>query len=229
MTAAIAVEKSSNAKVGDVSVTLASQASCPSICPFRGSGCYAESGPMALHTNRLNSDPITSSIAIAQQEAAAIRNLSGKRHLRLHTVGDCRTDRAARIVALAAAEFSAKHGKVAWSYTHSWRTVSRKSWMQVSVLASCETMQDIQEAQDRGYATAIVVEHHPENGRAYKVGEQTIIPCPQQTRENVTCASCGLCRRDGDLLARKQTIAFAVHGAGKKRAVKGLEGRNAGE
>ncbi len=43
-TAAIAVETSENAKTGAVIATYVSQDSCPSSCPLRGAGCYAE-GP----------------------------------------------------------------------------------------------------------------------------------------------------------------------------------------
>src|SRR5262249_36720289 len=41
--AAVAVETTDNAKLGKVSATYASQATCPRSCPWFGAGCYAES------------------------------------------------------------------------------------------------------------------------------------------------------------------------------------------
>src|SRR3954468_7603539 len=139
-----------------VSTTSAAQWACPDTCPFMASGCYAESGPMAFTTRRLNAAGENSPEAIALVEAAAIRRLSGRNPLRLHLVGDCKTDEAARIVSTAAAEHTAKHDRPVWTYTHAWREVERASWQSVSVLASCETEADVAAAVERGYATAIV-------------------------------------------------------------------------
>ena len=44
------VLKSRNMKTGPNSVVTASKATCPDVCPLKGgNGCYAESGPLALH------------------------------------------------------------------------------------------------------------------------------------------------------------------------------------
>jgi len=37
-----------------VSATYVSQQSCPDDCPLLGNGCYAETGNVGIHTNRLN-------------------------------------------------------------------------------------------------------------------------------------------------------------------------------
>jgi hypothetical protein len=78
--------------------------------------------------------------------------------MRLHTVGDCRTDEAAKIVAAAAERYMDAGGGPVWTYTHAWRLVDRASWGRVSVLASCETPEQVELARARGYATAIVVD-----------------------------------------------------------------------
>ncbi len=42
--------KSSNAKVGPIPVSTISNDTCPTSCPLKGgNGCYAESGPLAIH------------------------------------------------------------------------------------------------------------------------------------------------------------------------------------
>src|ERR1051325_4960950 len=99
--AAIAIEKSRNSKITGCSATMVSQASCPRSCKFYGNGCYAESGPAGFTTHRLNRSTETKPEAIARIEAKAISQLSGKRPLRLHVVGDCTTDQAAKVLSSA--------------------------------------------------------------------------------------------------------------------------------
>lgn len=229
MSSAKAVEQTSNRKVGAVSVTMAAQTSCPSTCAFYRSGCYAESGPQGICTARLNkagagATPET----VAQDEAAAIRGLSGRLPLRLHVVGDCATEAAARIVAEAAADHTAKAGQIVWTYTHAWRTVPRAAWGAVSVLASCETAADVAEAHARGYAAAIVT---PATGqaKAWRTPQgDTMVPCPQQTGRAADCAACRLCWRDGANLAARRVVVFEAHGSGRRKAEAALAAR-AGE
>lgn len=223
--AAKAIEVSSNAKTGPVSTTMASQASCDPTCPFRKSGCYAESGPQGIHTARLNkAEADHSPEAIAKAEAEAIDGLSGQRDLRLHVVGDCSTTATARIVAEAAERHTAKAGKSVWTYTHSWRTVERKAWGKVSVLASVETVDDARKAMARGFAAAMVVESFGTTKAAPLADDVKGIPCPAQTRDDVTCQRCQLCWKDGALLDRRAVILFAAHGSGQKKIRRALAG-----
>jgi hypothetical protein len=46
--------RSSNSKTGPIPVSTTAKASCPTTCPFRGNGCYAESGPLAMLWNSMS-------------------------------------------------------------------------------------------------------------------------------------------------------------------------------
>lgn len=225
-----AVARSTNEKIGDCATTYAAQASCPSSCVFKdGGGCYAEYGRMAVGlTNPLNRGAAlveATPLDVAEAEALAIDEMATlrKRPLRLHTVGDCATDEAARIVAAAAERYMDRGGGPVWTYTHAWRDVDRASWGRVSVLASCENVADVAEARARGYAPSIVVEEFADRKR-YSDSECELLPCPAQTTENVACSSCRLCMDDQGLLERGYAIAFAVHGSANvvKAAVRAL-------
>lgn len=217
-TLAIAKRDSHNAKIGKCATTYAAQASCPTDCVFfDGGGCYAETGWVGKTvTAPLNEAATSVGIptprAVAQAEAGAIDRLSLRdgRPLRLHTVGDCATDEAARIVAAAAEDYMVNGGGPVWTYTHAWRTVDRASWGLVSVLASCETAADVKLAHERGYATSIVVEEFVDD-RRYSKRNVNVLPCPAQTRDR-DCASCGLCFNDRRLREERLTIGFEVHG-----------------
>lgn len=215
-----AVEVSGNSKIGKVSATYAAQQTCPDSCPLKGSGCYAEGGMVGMHTRKLNSSAEASGASVdelAMLEAMAIAGLTGTLPLRIHVVGDATTDTAAKLLSDAATFYSNKHGQKVWSYTHAWRDVSRKSWQNVSVFASCESTVDAQKAMSLGYAAAVVVESHKDT-KAYLENGVKLVPCPQQTGRAKDCVSCGLCMRAPQMLAAGSVIAFAVHGQGTKKA-----------
>ena len=222
-----AIERTKNKKIGVVSATYASQISCPdgsdgtTRCAFMGSGCYAELGLTKFTTNRVNTASgrgtadAKTHIDVALAEAAEIDQLSGKRFLRIHVVGDCRDNASASIIGAAAARFTAKHGNASWSYTHSWRETDRAAWGDsISIRASCENEEQLQGAKSRGYETCLVVEEH-KSAKAYigKYGDK-IQPCVNQTTlskrtgKAMTCEECRLCWT----LPKGVTIAFAAHG-----------------
>jgi hypothetical protein len=208
-----AVELSENAKIGPSHATYVTQDSCPA-CPLKGSGCYAEHGNMAFVSRRLNKASAGQELspeAIARAEADAIaEKLSGRLDLRLHVVGDCKTSEAAHIVSEAALKVL-KNGRDAWTYTHAWRDVDRSAWGRLSALASCEKPAQVSEAQERGYATALVIPEF-QSDKKYDYEGVQVIPCPSQTRE-VRCVDCRLCFDDKRLRDKNLTIGFEAHGS----------------
>lgn len=215
-----AVEVSGNSKTGEVSATYASQITCPDSCPHKGRSCYAESGLTGFTTRRVNRNAQgleNDQVLLAKLEAELIDSLKAIRPLRVHVVGDCSTDETARIVGSAMRRYSSKNGQIAYTYTHAWRDVKKASWQGASVLASCETVEDIKEARSLGYASTIVVESHPENGKAYFKEGHLLIPCPAQTRDDMNCSKCKLCFDSQKLFDRQATIAFSPEGNTAKK------------
>jgi len=201
---AIAIEKSGNAKLGAMSTTYASFHSCPTTCKFyQSKSCYGMHSFTGIIMRRFCSTPATPE-KIAEEEAAAISRLTGKLPLRIHTAGDCSTKDAASLVSNACEGYTLKHGQTAYTYTHAWRGVPREAWGNVSVLASCETVKDTEEASKLGYATSIVL---PDFDTTPKV-----IKCPKQLGTSESCAACGLCMNDEHLKKHALTIAFKAHG-----------------
>lgn len=219
-TLALAVPRSNNSKLGEAATTYAAQGSCPRSCVFLdGGGCYAETGQVGKFvTKPLNAAAgQANSIAIAKAEARAIdaMDVIPGRPLRLHTVGDCATDEAALIVSAAAERYERRGGGRVWTYTHGWRDVARESWRGVSVLASCETTEQIFDARQLGYATSVTVESFPSRSRYEMQGEplgQDVIPCPAQTTPGVSCSDCGLCFDHERLRRQGLSIGFELHG-----------------
>jgi hypothetical protein len=223
-----AVEKSVNSKTGLVSVTYAPIHSCPKSCAFLNSGCYAQTGHCGIHLNRLNTTAekykVVRPIDIAKREANAINDLSGERPLRLHIVGDCRTPKAAEVVAQAAYRYTKKQGQPVWTYTHAWKEIPREKWGSISVLASCETIEEAKHAMSRGYAASIV--RLKEFQRPFIWKDLVMMPCPEMTI-GTKCNKCKLCFNDKRLLEKKRVICFFPHGSQQyhaKEAIRRKEG-----
>lgn len=208
-----AIEWSENSKLGGMSTTYAAKGSCPKDCAFLKSGaCYGECGPIKWQWDKLEG---VSAASIATAEAAAIDGLSARLDLRVHSLGDCRTDKAAKIVSGAAERYMKRGRRLAFTFTHGWRKVARSSWGKLSTIASCERPADVKLAQDAGYATALVVPAF-EKDTAYVYKGVKILPCPEQTGRCASCADCRLCMQDGKLKAVGLTIAFKPHGPSLK-------------
>ncbi len=201
-----------------VSVTRAAKQSCPP-CPV-AEICYADLGHAGIQSKRVTQAAAAMKAEpweIACAEAAAIKRLWPRdgRPLRLHEVGDCPDEECAAVVSGAVEDAQAEGAGLAWTYTHAWADIPREAWGDVSVLASCETLGDVEEAMDfHRYAAALVVASFTEQHR-----KSGMIQCPEQTGASPDCATCRLCMRDDLLLRKGRFIGFEVHGQRAKRGV----------
>ena len=216
-----AVMHSTNTKVGDVAATYAPiSQTCPVSCPLRDNGCYAQQGNVGFQVRRLERDlhganGDTCAVLEGDEIADLAPHAPAGHAMRIHVSGDATSDFRARQLARGAKVWN---GPI-WSYTHAWRDVQRTSWGRVSVLASCESVHEVVEAQVRGYAAALVVDQHPTDGRAFTHANGVkVIPCPSQTRD-VLCTDCRLCWDDARLLSQGACISFSAHGSTRKRAL----------
>jgi len=223
------------------------EATCSPRCPFKGDGCYVDSGYTRVHSiemNRAARGMTAEQVIAAEVELidGAFRGRDipqdgacGGRDLRLHVGGDVGNDAGAAMLNGAAYRWRyERRGGSIFTYTHAWRTVRRTAWQNIAVLASVEKVADIARARARGYAAAIVVpsfplEERPASGELFagtrkafrmKGTDTKVVPCPAQTGDT-TCVECRLCI-DRDLLAMNVTIAFAAHGMNSDKVRRSL-------
>lgn len=224
------VYNSKNAKLGGISATYATIAgTCPSSCKLKNNGCYAGLSNAGIHSRRMDrqwAEDMKSPYALARMEANLIdaarasRAILG-RPLRLHVSGDTRTRKAAAALANAAKRWHNAGGGPVYSYTHAWKTVPRKFWGQISILASVEKAKEADRAFKEGYIPAIVVSEFPNGSKSFRMkgSDLNFIPCPSQSGD-ATCNSCRLCMKDEKLRKTKSAIAFAAHGVQKKKVLR---------
>jgi hypothetical protein len=219
---AIFVEKSKNSKLGGIATTYASiKKTCPDTCKLKNGACYARVGYVGMVNDRLDKKAKNkSSLDIAKKEALLIdksfggKSIPTKKDLRLHTGGDSRTKKGTELLAAAARRYRARGGGDVYTYTHSWKRIPKASWKGISVLASCDSTDQITEAKNLGYATAMVVNNFPNDSKAFNLDGHKMIPCPEMTR-GISCVDCRLCFNDELLIKINATIAFSVHGPAK--------------
>ena len=220
------VNKSSNKKVGNIAVTYAPiNPTCPDTCELKNNGCYAELSFVGMINKRLEKDVKNSTpTEIAKMEAELIDNsfkgstIPSRRPLRLHVSGDTKTRSGARYLSAAAKRWLSRQGGPVFTYTHAWKVVPRKSWSNVSILASVDSIKDANKAFKEGYAPAIVVTEFPKN-KAFQLKGSKIkfLPCPAQLKEDINCEKCKLCMKADWLHENKMGIAFAIHSNRKEK------------
>lgn len=210
------------------------KATCPDTCSFKGNGCYVTEGFTKGLSDELDkmADGMTGYEAI-RQEAIAVESFARDKHhggvpqdggkhgksgrdLRLHVGGDCPDDQSARRLALAAHIWREFGGGDVWTYTHNWKIIKCTSWgWKISVLASCENMDQVKLSRALGYAPSIVLPK-VESDKAWKQDGFTMIPCPAERSKRkdrlVTCVECRLCLNSRALFKRKAVIVFEAHG-----------------
>jgi hypothetical protein len=210
-----------------VSSTFASiRATCPDSCRFKPGpagedrGCYAAAGITRTWSARFDLVDATG-LEVNEEEAREIDRAfcgrrvpqdgpdGGGRALRLHVGGDVEGPAGLAVLVEAVRRWLARGGGPAWTYTHRWREIPSSSWGPIAVLASCETAAEVLEARRLGYSAALVIDSH-EGTRARKIGAWRFLPCPAETKDKVTCATCGLCMKD--LVKLRLVILFQAHG-----------------
>ena len=200
--------------------------SCPLTCKLKDNGCYAQDYPLSLHVGRLDKEVTgLSALQLARAEAKLINDsynggsVPSGRDLRLHVSGDCRTISGAKVINKAVGRWKSRGGGDVWSYTHCWDYITKDVWDNVSMLASVDSVEEVQYARQNGYAPAIVVSEHPGEKVYTLPGSDTKwIPCPAQTR-NVSCVDCRLCLNATRLYDGNFGVAFAAHGV-KRNSIK---------
>lgn len=196
---------------------------CPSSCAWKGAGCYVTASKFTAGANaRLEAGATEHKLSgadVIRLEAALLSHVTLKgylpaRPLRLHVGGDVVDADSTAELGDAGGRWLLAFGEPVWTYTHRWREIPADAWGSVRALASVETAEDAEHALDLGYAPALVVVEHT-RAKAQKRGSMRVVPCPAETHDERTCFDCRLCT--DDLHARRTAIAFAAHGASKKR------------
>lgn len=211
------VLKSGNRKIGTMAATyrMVGQ-TCPSSCPLLVQGCYAKGGPVGIHQLKSGHSEADGAILLE-----FIGKLPVGEILRHHVSGDMfygDEPDAVYIAGMNAAHDTRPDVK-GYTYTHGWRKLDPKSFARtLAVNASCDTWDEVAQAQAAGWATVTVIPEDETRRRfkqpAHLDGEMVmldVVVCPNQTVD-LKCKDCKLCMKAD----RPFVVAFKAHGSAKR-------------
>ena len=201
------IPQSSNRKTGFIPVTYSERATCPPSCPHYRADCYAED----FYT-RMAWDKVPERGDTLNALVASIAALPEGQLWRMNVAGDL-PGQGETVDPVALGEIvRANIGRRGFTYTHK-KDPDAIEWAGhatawgFTVNLSADDAGEADALAETGLpVTAIVPMDTPE--KTYTPAGRTIIVCPAQTREDVTCATCGLCARAD----RAVIIGFRAHG-----------------
>lgn len=209
--------KSGNVKTGPIPVTTTSSDSCPPSCPFSGGGCYAKSGPLALHWRKVSDGARGGSL---ENLTDFIRALPENQLWRHNQAGDLPGKGETIDVKAIAKIIHANKGKRGFTYTHK-HLKKRNLWIireandqGFTVNLSANSPAHADELAETGAGPVVCVLDSATTQNSTTPAGRKIVVCPATVRDDVTCATCGLCARS----TRSVIIGFPAHGTAKKKA-----------
>lgn len=218
------VKRSENGKTGPIPVTYSEPNTCPSSCPWKGHGCYAEVGPVSLNWHRVSDRgasllQLCRSIAALPQGQLWRHNVAGD----LPGLNEDINARALRRIVLA------NTGKLGYTYTHkktkrALNLARRATRAGFAVNISCDSIGEVDSMMARGLLCAVVMPSDSPR-RVITPRGHIIEQCPATySGSKITCSDCKLCAR----INRKVAVGFPAHGPRYRSINIKLEGINHG-
>jgi hypothetical protein len=212
--------KSRNAKTGPIPVSTTTFDTCPSVCPLQGSGCYAETGPLALFWRKVTEKRVGSMWSDFIAQVSALPKNVLWRH---NQAGDLPGDKTTIDTVALASLVTANNGKRGFTYTHYDVLKSAKNRKAIAsanangftVNLSANNLRHADKLAALGIAPVAVVLPSTVHGNVKLAtpGGRKVVVCPATYRDDVACIDCGLCARLRDAI-----VGFPAHGPQSKKA-----------
>ena len=208
---------SSNAKTGPIPVTTTSSDSCPPSCPFAGGGCYAKSGPLALHWRKVSEGERGGSL---EDLTAFIQSLPEGTLFRHNQAGDLPGDGESLDYRALRRIVQANTGRRGFTYTHKHERRGNLKHIKAAndggftVNLSANSPAHADELADTGAGPVVCVLDQATTKNTMTPAGRKIVICPATVRDDITCSTCGLCQR----VNRSVIVGFPAHGTSKRKA-----------
>ena len=207
---------SRNAKTGPMAVTTTGANSCPPQCGFRRNGCYAESGPLALHWKAVSAGTRGCTFDELLQDISTIRRHALWRHNQAGDLAPC----APGVIdgGLLTELAVANRGRRGYTYTHYAPTpvncaaIRKANQLGFTVNLSAQTLAQADAYAALGVAPVAVVLPVGATESTRTPQGRLVIVCPASVG-NTDCLNCGICQQQD----RAVIVGFPAHGAGARR------------
>jgi hypothetical protein len=210
--------KSANVKTGPIPTSVTSANSCPTSCPFMGSGCYAESGPLAIHWAKTSTGERGMSWVdfCGTVEALPVGQL-----WRHNVAGDLPGDNEDINPVLLGELVHANIGKRGFTYTHKTNNPANYQWIKAAnqwgftVNLSANNLEHADQLAGLNIGPVVTVLPIDAPRTTTTPAGRTVVTCPATYRDDIACNTCQLCQRQ-----RETIVGFPVHGTSKAKAQK---------
>ncbi len=207
---------SRNIKTGPMAVTTTSANSCPPNCGLKRNGCYAESGPLAIHWRAVSAGARGSTFDELLREIRTLRRHALWRH---NQAGDLTPSAPGVIDAgLLNRLAMANRGRRGFTYTHYPPTpkneaaILNANRLGFTVNLSAQTLAQADSYASLEIAPVVVILPKDTTNALRTPAGRPVIVCPASLG-NTDCLNCGICQQRD----RAAIMGFAAHGAGAKR------------
>jgi hypothetical protein len=171
--------------------------------PDADGGCYAWAGKISRGANSVRKAAARGKDY--SLEACLERTPRSAKVIRFGAIGDpARVNRAALLQDIDTAR---EAGLKVIGYTHHWKEEPITGVLRNTFLASCETVEQADEAMKRGWLVSVA-------GPDSLPG---MVTCPNYKREEIQCNRCGLCEIATLRRSKFKGVVFPAHGGSKKR------------
>ena len=211
--------KSKNVKVGKMAVTTSTATTCPTSCPFKSNGCYADSGPLKLHWDKVTRKERGDDWATFIDKIKDLPTGSKWRHNQAGDLpGDMEKLDNEKCIELA----KANKGKRGFTYTHydvldnfqNAITVNIMNHLGFTVNVSANNLDHADKLCDMDIAPVATVLPIDQTTNTVTPKGRKVVVCPATFKDDVSCSSCMLCeKRDRNII-----VGFPAHGTSKKKA-----------
>jgi hypothetical protein len=211
--------KSKNAKVGKMAVTTSTATTCPTSCPFKSNGCYADSGPLKLHWDKVTREERGDDWSTFISKIKDLPTGSKWRHNQAGDLpGDMEKLDNEKCIELA----KANEGKRGFTYTHydvldnfqNAITVNMMNHLGFTVNVSANNLEHADKLCDMDIAPVATVLPIDQTTNTVTPKGRKVVVCPATYKDDVSCASCMLCEK----WDRNVVVGFPAHGTSKKKA-----------
>jgi len=217
--------KSRNVKTGDIPVTTSDSRTCPNACPLKESGaCYAAHGPLGMFWKKVDTAHVTAkgtTSAITWRELLDnVSALPDGQLWRHNQAGDLPGENDSIDSDDMIALIDANKGKRGFTYTHKPMTDINASLVKLAndngltVNLSADDLHEADELKSLNIGPVVTIAPIDAPEKFMTPNGHKVIVCPAQSRDDVTCKSCGLCA----VASRDVIVAFRAHGVSAKKA-----------
>jgi len=213
---------SANKKTGPIPVTTTSENSCPKTCPLIDAGCYAKTGPLALHWRKVSDANEKRSLS-ESEFLELIKKLPKGQLFRHNQAGDLPHVNGDIEQKFARSLVGASKNKRGFTYTHHVLNLHNTAIIRGmnkdgftvnhsadNVPAAVKAYKALEGVQNIPVVTLLPIDAP----NVQTVEGVKVVACPAEKSDKISCSNCALCA----VSDRDYVIGFRVHGTQKKKA-----------